>query len=123
MATMTVILGEPPYSRERAYLAMRFIMAAMNEGHRVHMFLFEEAVRLPLRGDETAVVSDELKEKYDNCENLMKSAVDMGANVKICGICARERKLNQDELIAGVTVGAMQDLIKWIMQADKVVSF
>jgi sulfur relay (sulfurtransferase) complex TusBCD TusD component (DsrE family) len=47
----------------------------------------------------------------------------MGANVKVCGVCARERALSQDDLVEGATIGAMQDLIRWIMEADKVVSF
>jgi tRNA 2-thiouridine synthesizing protein D len=123
MAKMTVILGEPPYGRERAYLTMRFILTALNEGHDVNLFLFEEAVYLPRKVRESAETADNPEEKLANCKNLMKSAIEMGADVKVCGICAKERTLSQDDLIEGATVGAMQDLIRWIVKADKVVSF
>lgn len=123
MATMTIILGEPPYGRERAYLTMRFILSAMHERHDVNLFLFEEAIYLPQKEQESAETPADLDEKLSNCKNLMKSAIEMGANVKVCGVCARERALSQEDLIEGATIGAMQDLIRWIMEADKVVSF
>ena len=123
MAKMTVILGEPPYGKERAYLSMRFILTALTEGHVVNLFLFEEAVYLPKEAQESEKRSGDLDEKLANCQNLMKSALEMGANVKVCGVCARERTLSQDDLIEGVTIGSMQELIRWIVEADKVVSF
>lgn len=123
MATMTIILGEPPYGRERAYLTMRFILTALHEGHEVNLFLFEEAVYLPKEVQQSSEASEDLDEKLSNCKNLMKSAIEMGAKVKVCGICAKERTLSQDDLIEGATIGAMQDLIRWIMEADKGVSF
>jgi tRNA 2-thiouridine synthesizing protein D len=123
MAKMTVILGEPPYGKERAYLSMRFILTALTEGHDVNLFLFEEAVYLPKEVQESEKRSADRDEKLANCKNLMKSALEMGANVKVCGVCARERTLSQDDLIEGVTIGAMQELIRWIVEADKVVSF
>jgi sulfur relay (sulfurtransferase) complex TusBCD TusD component (DsrE family) len=123
MAIMTIMLGEPPYGQERAYLTMRFILTALHEGHNVNLFLFEEAIYLPKEEGESGETSADLDEKLSNSKNLMKSAIEMGANVKVCGVCARERALSQDDLVEGATIGAMQDLIRWIMEADKVVSF
>jgi sulfur relay (sulfurtransferase) complex TusBCD TusD component (DsrE family) len=123
MATMTVILGEPPYGGERAYLAMRFILTAKTEGHDINVFLFEEAVYLPHRGREGDAAGADGDEELANSRNLIRSVIDMGANVKVCGVCARKRSLQQGDLIEGASIGAMQDLIRWIMEADKVVSF
>ena len=123
MATMTIILGEPPYGQERAYLTMRFLLTALHEGHDVNLFLFEDAIYLPKEEGEPRETTTNLDEKLSNCKNLIKSAIEMGANVKVCGVCARERALSQDDLIEGASIGAMQDLIRWIMEADKVVSF
>jgi sulfur relay (sulfurtransferase) complex TusBCD TusD component (DsrE family) len=120
---MTVILGEPPYGRERAYLAMRFILTALSEGHDVNLFLFEEAIYLPEEEGESGETAADLDEKLSNSKNLMRSAIEMGANVKVCGVCAKERSLSQEDLLEGASIGAMQDLIRWIMEADKVVSF
>jgi tRNA 2-thiouridine synthesizing protein D len=123
MAMMTVMLGEPPYGRERAYLAMRFVMTARAEGHDINLFLFEEAVRLPLKEKDGGKTEQDSDEKLANSKNLIRSAIDMGARVKICGVCAKERQLQQEDLIEGASIGGMQDLIRWIEEADKVVTF
>lgn len=123
MAKMTIILGEPPYGKERAYLTMRLILTALHEGHEVNLFLFEEAIYLPKGMQESAEAPADPDDKLSNCKNLMTLAIEMGANVKVCGICARERALSQNELIEGAAIGSMQDLIGWILDADKVVSF
>ena len=123
MAVMTVILGEPPYGRERAYLAMRFVMTARTEGHDVNLFLFEEAVRLPLRTEGDGSGQGDGTEGLANSRNLIRSAIDMGADVRICGVCAKERQLRDEDLIEGTRIGGMQDLVRWIAAADKVVTF
>jgi tRNA 2-thiouridine synthesizing protein D len=123
MAMMTVILGEPPYGRERAYLAMRFILTSKTEGHDVNVFLFEEAVYLPRKDQADAAAGADPDEKLANSKNLIASAIEMGANVKICGVCAKERNLQQVDLIEGASIGSMQDLIYWIVESDKVVTF
>ncbi len=123
MATMTVILGEPPYGKERAYTALRFCLAALHQGHEINMFLFEDAVYLPKKEQRPEDMPGVLDEKMPNCQALIQAAMDQGARVKICGVCARERGLSQEELIEGATIGAMQDLIRGILETDKTVSF
>jgi tRNA 2-thiouridine synthesizing protein D len=122
VATMTVILGEPPYGRERAYLAMRFVMTARTEGHDVNLFLFEEAVHLPIE-DERDPAADETEEGLANSKNLIRSAIEMGADVRICGICAKQRQLQPEDLVEGARIGSMQDLVRWVAESDRVVTF
>jgi tRNA 2-thiouridine synthesizing protein D len=119
MALMTVILGEPPYGRERAYLAMRFVMTAKTEGHDVQLFLFEDAVYLPKKEQEEAGAD----EKLANSRNLITSAIELGATVRICSICAKERQVPPEDLVEGAALGSMQELVKWISESDKVVTF
>lgn len=123
MATMTVILGEPPYGKERAYTTLRFVLAAMHEGHEINLFLMEDAVFLAKKGQKPADMPAVLDERMPSGEALLKAAIDKGVKVKICGVCARERALEQEELIPGATIGSMQNLVQWIAQTDRVVTF
>jgi tRNA 2-thiouridine synthesizing protein D len=116
---MTIILGEPPYGQERAYTALRFAQAALDEGHDVNMFLFEDAVYLTREDQQSEVTED----KSRDCRNLIAAIIARGAQIKACGVCARERNMDADRLIEGATIGAMQDLIGWVAEGEKVVSF
>jgi sulfur relay (sulfurtransferase) complex TusBCD TusD component (DsrE family) len=77
-----------------------------------------------------------------NLEELLKRALDMGAEVKVCGTCIdtrgfepgkeefgicfigkRDGALTFGDLIKGVEMGSMMDLTDWIMNNDKTVSF
>ena len=119
MALMTIILGEPPYGHERAWTALRFAQAALDEGHTVNIFLFEDAVYLTRE----TLPSEMADEKHRDCRDLIVAIIARGAQVKACGICARERDMDTDKLIEGASIGAMQDLIGWVAEGEKVVSF
>jgi tRNA 2-thiouridine synthesizing protein D len=123
MAKMTLILSEPPHGRERAYLAMRFILVARNEGHDVIMVLFEDAVCKLRRGGGSVDMPADLQEKMTNCENLIKAAVDMGADVRICQTETSTGSLRQEDMVEGAVIGTMRDLVGWVAGADRVISF
>ncbi|MFQ6618434.1 MAG: DsrE/DsrF/TusD sulfur relay family protein [Fidelibacterota bacterium] len=123
MATITVVVGEAPYGKERFYSTLRFILAALQEGHGVNLFIFEDAVFAAKRGQRPPEFPGLLDEHMPNCEELLKSAVKQGAVVKACGVCARERSVSPDEIIEGVEIGSMTDLVNWVMESDKTVFF
>jgi predicted peroxiredoxin len=50
MATITVVLGDPPYGKQRVYTALRFSLVALHEGHQANLFLLEDAVFAAKRG-------------------------------------------------------------------------
>ena len=58
-----------------------------------------------------------------NCGELLATAVRQGVQVKICGVCASERGLIQEELIDGAAIGSMSDLVNWVVASDKTVFF
>jgi len=123
MATITVITGEPPYGRERVYSALRFSLAALSEGHRVNMFIFEDAVWAAKKGQAPPEFPGALDEHMPNCEELIKAVLRQGGKIKACGVCSTERALRQEELISGVEIASMKDLVSWVLESDKVVSF
>jgi len=122
MATLTVVVGEPPYGAERVYSALRFAMVALHEGHKVNFFILEDAVFLAKKGQkppEMPVGSD----RMPNCEELLKAAIQSGMTVKACGVCSAERGLTQGEVIEGVQIAGMKDLVDWVVESDKTLFF
>jgi sulfur relay (sulfurtransferase) complex TusBCD TusD component (DsrE family) len=90
MATITVVVGELPYGKERVYRTLRFVLAALHEGHSVNLFLFEDSVLAPKKGQKPPEMPFLLDQRMPNCEELIKAAIAEGAKVKICGVCAFE---------------------------------
>jgi hypothetical protein len=56
MAKITVVVGEPPYGKERIYSTLRFVLAALHEGHSVNLFLLEDSVFVPKKGQKPAEI-------------------------------------------------------------------
>lgn len=123
MATITVMVGEPPYGKERVYSTLRFVLSALHEGHSVNLFLLEDSVFAPKKGQKPGEMPALLDEKMPNCEELLRAAIAQGAKVKICGVCAMERSLKESELLEGAEIGSMRDLVQWVLDSDRVVSF
>ena len=123
MSTITVLVGEPPYGKERVYSTLRFVLAALHEGHSVNIFLFEDSVLVPKKGQKPSEMPSVLDERMPNCEELIKAAIAQGAKVKICGVCAAERSLDKSEVLEGAEITSIRDLVQWVLDSDKVVSF
>lgn len=124
MASITVVVGDPPYGKERVYSALRFILAALFEGHSVNLFLLEDAVFLAKKGQKPEEMPSLLEhEAMPNCEELLKAAIKQGATVRVCGVCSSERALLQEEMVVGCQISSMRNLVKWVVESDKVISF
>ena len=123
MSSITVVVGEPPYGKERVYSTLRFILAAISEGHLVNLFILEDAVFLAKRGQDPPEFPGLMEEHMPNCEELLKAAIKQGLKVKACGVCSQERALKKDELIDGVEIAGMRDLVKWVVDSDKTLFF
>lgn len=123
MATITVVIGEPVYGKERVYTTLRFTLAALNQGHKVNLFIFEDAILAAKKGQDPLEFPGVLDEHMPNCEELIKAVILQGAKVKACGVCASERAINQEELVDGVELAGMAALVEWVVESDKVIGF
>jgi tRNA 2-thiouridine synthesizing protein D len=124
VASITVVIGDPPYGKQRAYTALRFILAALYEKHSVNLFLLEDAVFLGKKGQEPKEMPALLAhETMPNAEELLKAAIKQGAKVGICGVCCSERGLKQEELVAGCQISSMKNLVNWVVESYKVMFF
>ena len=122
MAVITVAVGDPPYGKERVYTALRFSLVALHEGHQVNLFLFEDAVFAAKRGQKPPEmpVGDA---GMPNCEELLRASIQEGLRVKACRVCTSERGLSQEEAVEDVEAGSMADLVNWVVNSDKTVTF
>jgi tRNA 2-thiouridine synthesizing protein D len=116
LVTLTIIIYEAPYAKERALSALRFAWTADLEGHKVRIWLFENGVYLAKKGQKPA---QGLTNYGQTLEELLKGGVE----VKACVVCAEARGLTQTDLMEGVKVATVHELVEWTVNSDKVITF
>jgi len=114
--TVTMIINEAAYGKERAWNALRLAMALMIKSVKVNIFLLEDGVTVAKKGQRPP-------EGYYNLEKMLAQLVQSGAKVRACGTCLQARGLSQKDLVPGVEVGKMLDLAEWIKESKSVLSF
>jgi tRNA 2-thiouridine synthesizing protein D len=133
--SLVIIVNQAPYVGDGAWNALRLAITALAKDIQVRIFLIDDGVYVGRKGQRPP-------KGTPNLEELLKRAVDMGAEVKVCGSCVdsrgfepeseefgvcfigkREDSLTPGDLIEGVEMGSMMDLTEWIMNNNKVVSF
>jgi tRNA 2-thiouridine synthesizing protein D len=122
MATITVAVGDPPYGKQRVYTALRFSLVALHEGHRVNLFLFEDAVWAAKKGQNPPEMPVG-EAGMPNCEELLGAAMQEGLTVKACRVCSAERGYRAEEMMEGVESASMVDLVDWVVQSDRIIFF
>ncbi len=118
MKKILVIINDAPYGTEKAYNAFR-IANQLNKNHadvQVNVFLMADAVSCAIAGQKTP-------NGYYNIERMMKFSLTKGAKVKLCGSCAEARGLTAGQIIEGSEMSCMDDLGKWIAEADQAMTF
>ena len=122
MASITVVVADPPYGKGRLYTTLRFVLAALTANHAVNIFILEDAVFVAKKGQRPMELPGLLEhDTMPNCEELLKASIDQGAQVKICGVCASERGLSQEELMDGANISSIHDLVNWVVNTDKTI--
>ncbi|MHB1687893.1 MAG: DsrE/DsrF/TusD sulfur relay family protein [Ignavibacteriaceae bacterium] len=112
------IINDAPYGTEKAYNALRLAMQLQkdNENNEVRVFLMADAAAC-------AVANQVTPSGYYNIERMIKSVINKGGQVKICGTCADARGIKNLPLIEGAEISTMSELAQWTMDSDKVLTF
>jgi len=111
----TVIITTAPYGHERAYSALRFALTSLLEGIDVNIFLIEDGVYVAKNSQNPSEVP--------NYMEYLKNCIESGAIVKACGPCCKARGLREEDLIDGVVLGTMHDLVNFVKESDKIITF
>jgi tRNA 2-thiouridine synthesizing protein D len=116
LVTFTIIIYEAPYAKERALSALRFAWTADLEGHKVRLWLFENGVYLAKKGQKPA-------QGLTNYGQTLEDLIKDGVEVKACIVCAEARGLAQADLMDGVKIATVHELVEWTVNSDKVIVF
>jgi len=113
-----ILINDAPYGTEKAYNAFRLAMQIQKDHpeNEVRIFLMADAATCALPNQNTP-------NGYYNIERMLKSVLNKGGQVKICGTCADARGMKNLQMIEGVEMSTMIELTKWTVEADKVITF
>ncbi len=115
MAKISVMIFESPYGREKAYTALRFALTALLDGHEVTVILIQDGILVGKRDQKPA--------EYPNIHDYLKNAMGEGLKVIACGVCCNARGIKQDDLVEGVTIVGMHEIVQAVTESDKEISF
>lgn len=112
------IINDAPYGTEKAYNALRMAMQIQKDfpEEEVRIFLMADAATCALPNQNTP-------NGYYNIERMLKSIINRGGLVKICGTCADARGIKNLPLIERTQISTMAELTQWTIEADKVLTF
>lgn len=111
------LINDAPYGTEKFYNACRLaIQLQKDHGKEVLVFLMADAVTGSLINQTTA-------QGYYNIERMLKSIINKGGKIKLCGTCLDARGLSEMEKIEGCERSTMAELAQWTVEADKLLTF
>ncbi len=112
------IINDAPYGSEKAYNALRMAITLQKEypGTEVRIFLMADAVTCALPHQTTP-------QGYYNIERMLKAIINRGGQVKACGTCSEVRGIKKLALLEGVEISTMAQLVRWTVEADRVLTF
>jgi uncharacterized protein involved in oxidation of intracellular sulfur len=113
-----IVINDAPYGSEKAYNALRLAMTIQAEPSNieVRIFLMADAVTCALPNQSTP-------QGYYNIERMLKSVMNKGGQVKVCGTCSETRGVEGLKLIDGVEISTMKQLKDWVVESDRVLTF
>lgn len=104
--SLTTGLEDP----EKVTVAFLVSVGAAESGRPTVMFLTKEAVRLALNGMAFGVACDGCPPLQDLVERYRAA----GGTYLVCPVCFNAKKLDQDDLIEGASLGGTVQLWEWI---------
>ena len=113
-----ILINDAPYGTEKAYNAFRLAMQIQKDHpeNEVRIFLMADAATCALPNQNTP-------NGYYNIERMLKSVLNKGGQVKICGTCADARGIKNLPLIDGTQLSTMAELTVWTVESDRVINF
>ncbi len=113
-----IIVNDGPYGTEKAYNALR-LANQLGKDHpevEVRIFLMADAANC-------AIANQTTPNGYYNIGRMLRMSIAKNARVKICGSCAEARGLKEVQLVDGAELSTMEELAKWVVDSDKVLTF
>jgi uncharacterized protein involved in oxidation of intracellular sulfur len=109
------IFNDSPYGDQRAYNGLRLAAAASRKSE-IRVFLLGDGVLCGLAG--FAPVNADY-----NPQEMLRAIAGTGAPIAACGTCMEARGIRPESLIPEVRRSAMDELVAWMEECEKVISF
>ncbi|MCJ2519868.1 MAG: DsrE family protein [Candidatus Thermoplasmatota archaeon] len=118
MEKILFVLNDPPYGSEHTYNALRLAISLLKGKGDL-------SIRMFLQGDAApaAKSGQEVPKGYYSIELMLRSIARRGGVVGVCGTCMDARGISDTELMEGAERSSLDELTKWTLWADKVISF
>ena len=113
---LLLILNRRPYDgTDVTWNALRLAGQAQKDGITVRIFLMNDAVDLARAG---------LKQEGEfDLQRMLLDAAAGGAEVKLCKTCITRCGIGSGDLRPEASVGTMPELVQWITDSDRVLTF
>ena len=117
MKLLLILNGNPYDGSDVTRNALRLADFTLKAGDSVSIFLMNDAVDLARQGITPG--------DYDtNLGDMLVDLMARGVPVKVCGTClTRCGVARENPLVEGTASAKMPELVEWIKEADRVVSF
>ncbi len=112
---LLLVIRTAPYAFQHLQTATELAEAALDKGHRVRMFLTEDAV--------VAMNAEAKTGSEPNMTEACKRLAERGVEVQGCGACCQFRGQKRASIAEGFRVAGTASLAKLVAEADRVVSF
>ena len=93
--------------------------AAVGSGKETMVFLSIEGVRLSQKGGADAI----REEGFAPLRELMDNFVKAGGTIYVCSPCFKNRKLDENNLVAGATIVGGAKLVEFLSDVSPCVSY
>jgi uncharacterized protein involved in oxidation of intracellular sulfur len=117
MRNILLIINGPAYGSDETYNAVRLAVAlATRDDTAVQVFLMGDAVTCAVSGQKTP-------DGYYALDRMLTSFTRKGGDLACCGTCLDARGMTADRLIPQANRSTMDELARWTVDADQVLTF
>jgi tRNA 2-thiouridine synthesizing protein D len=112
---LAIIVQTEPCTYEDFGTAYEIVQAAIDKGHEVRVFLYDDAV---VAANKNAKMTGKRP-----VNKMIKDLVDKKVPIIACGACCMFRGITSDALAPGAVIGGLTDLAETVQWADRVLNF
>ncbi len=111
---LLVVIQHGKEDLEKAAVGFAAINAALAQDYHVVVYLMFNAVELGKKG-----VIDEIRmeEGEPDLPQLFKNAIELGAEIYLCGPCCNKRGITENDLVEGLKIGGAANLVNTAVQS------
>jgi len=113
--TVGFMIRTGPYTSQNVDTFYEIAKRLLKKGHNVKAFLYEDGV---------LNVNSKINPPGErNIRDRMQELIDLGAEIKLCGICAKFRGQKKSDTIESAKHAGMAFLVSLIEKSDRFLSF